>query len=133
MKHFKPSMRYDFISGLAVANDPKPPKKKSEASALTEKIISHLKGEGHYANRLQSTGIMADGRFVKSNQKAGLPDVMAVVNGRFVGFEIKIGADKPRLAQLQTKEQIEKSRGVYEFVSEFGEFLKIYAHLSLHG
>ncbi|MCC5612897.1 VRR-NUC domain-containing protein [Nostoc sp. CHAB 5834] len=66
-----------------------------DANALTKCIVDFCNLSGHFATRLQSTGTYrADlQRFIPSQQRAGLPDVLACINGQFVGIEIKIGRD----------------------------------------
>lgn len=51
-------------------------------------------------------------------QKSGWPDIMAVIDGRYVGFEVKrpyIGAPSP--LQLDTINQIRQAGGIAEVVS----------------
>lgn len=79
------------------------------ANGLTRAVVDYLTLSGHFATRLQSTGTYrADlNRYIPSQQRAGMPDVFAVVNGRAVHVEIKIGGDylsndqKHALADLQ--------------------------------
>lgn len=81
------------------------PKPKTEtANSLTRRIVSHVRKNGGFASRLASTGTYrADlKKFVASQQVAGLPDVLAVVNGQFVGIEVKIGRDTLSDVQKRT-------------------------------
>ncbi len=100
---------------------------KSEANILTSKIVQFLTDKGHFATRLNSTGIVREGHFTYGTQKKGLPDVVSVIHGRFVGFEVKIGNDKPSQDQLKRKDEITKAGGLYHFVSSFDEFKQLYS------
>lgn len=129
MKKFKPSVQYDFVTGTFVENKSATQKPKNNANALTAKVLNYLTEQGHFASRLHSTGIFADGRWLKSNQKNGLPDTFAIIAGRFVGFEIKVDGDKPSMAQIKRQAEIKASGGLYEFVGSFDEFIKIYEEI----
>ena len=71
-----------------------------DANSLTRAVVDYLTLSGHFATRLQSTGTYrADlNRYIPSQQRAGMPDVYAVVHGRAVHIEIKI---KDRLSDDQ--------------------------------
>lgn len=75
-----------------------PPSKFSDKTAndLTRAVVRWFGLHGHFATRLQSTGTYRDdlSRYVPSQQRKGLPDVFAVVDGRAVFVEIKVGKDR---------------------------------------
>ena len=81
------------------------------ANDLTRCIVDYLTLSGHFATRLQSTGTYrADvGKFIPSQQRAGMPDVFAVVEGRAVFIEVKIGKDRLSDDQKATIADLEKS------------------------
>ena len=66
-----------------------------DANSLTRCVVDYCNLTGHFATRLQSTGTYrADvSKYIPSQQRAGLPDVFAVVEGRAVFVEVKHGAD----------------------------------------
>ena len=96
-----------------------------KANELTKLIVAWLKVNGHFAGRVNTQGNYNAklGRFIKSGSKKGMADVTAVINGRHVSIEIKIGKDKPREAQLEVQQQIQQAGGVYIFVSSFDDFI----------
>ena len=96
------------------------------ANALTKCIAKYLKLHGHFAARVNTTGNYNAklGKWVGSGSRKGMADISAVMYGRHVSIEIKIGSDKPRPEQLQGKQEIEKSGGIYLFVKSFDDFLK---------
>ena len=75
-----------------------------DANGLTRCIVDYLNFSGHFATRLQSTGqYRADlQKFVGSQQRAGMPDVLAVVEGQAVFVEVKAGNDRLSDAQKAT-------------------------------
>lgn len=107
------------------ARKPRSPKPKTEtANELTWRIVKYVQGKGHFATRLQSTGTYRDDlkKFVPSQQRAGLPDVLAIVDGLTAFVEVKAGKD--RLSEVQ-KETIKVllQAGAFVFVAHsFEEF-----------
>ena len=53
--------------------------------------------------------------FANAYTRAGVPDVLACINGRFVGIEVKSDTGEPTKLQLRCIEQIRKAGG-YAFV-----------------
>ena len=107
----------------------KPRKPKSKANILTAQIVKHLTDKGHFATRLNSTGIVRNGQYTTSTQKNGLGDILAIIDGQTVFFEVKIGADKPREAQLQICHEVRLAGGNYYFVKCFEDFIIFYEAL----
>lgn len=131
MKRFKPLTQYDMATGTfkATTAAPKRVKRTSEANELTGRIVKYLTQQGHFATRLNSMGVFRDGQFTPSTQKAGLSDVLAVIDGRACFFEVKTGTDKPREAQLKRQTDIQDAGGFYDFVKTFEAFLMAYEAL----
>ena len=107
----------------------KPRKPKSKANILTAQIVKHLTDKGHFATRLNSTGIVRNGQYTTSTQRNGLGDILAIIDGQTVFFEVKIGADKPSTAQLQTSHEVRLAGGYYYFVKCFEDFMIFYEAL----
>lgn len=102
------------------------------ANGLTAAVIAHLKMHGHFASRVNSTGIYDQrrGLWRASNGTRGLADISAVIAGRAVQIEIKAGTDKPRAAQLQVQANVRAAGGVYEFIHNFTEYIALYEELT---
>jgi hypothetical protein len=81
----------------------------------------------HFAARINS-GAVYDQRLgiyrKGSGATAGMADVNAVMGGKSVSIEVKIGKDKIRESQLKVKAQIEQAGGVYIIVRSFDDFLQ---------
>lgn len=98
------------------------------ANGLTVCVVDFLNLSGHFATRLASTGsYRADiDKFVKSQQRSGLPDVMAVINGQAVFIEVKIGKDRLSAKQQGTIKELLRA-GAWCFVAKtFEEFYSWY-------
>lgn len=48
----------------------------------------------------------------------GVPDIIAVIKGQFVGIEIKAGADKLSAEQIHFKRRCERNGGKYVVVKD---------------
>lgn len=82
-----------------------------DANGLTKCIVDYCNLTGHFATRLASTGTYrADvGKYIPSQQRAGLPDVFAVVEGRAVFVEVQAGKDRLSEVQKETISDLEKA------------------------
>lgn len=97
-------------------------------NGLTECVMAWLELNDHAPARINTTGIYDEkmGRYRKSGATVGVPDILASVEGRFVGLEIKFGADKLRPDQIAFAAKIRKSGGVFVEVRTFDGFMAWY-------
>jgi len=118
--------------------------KVSTANGLTMAIIRLLTWKGYYANRISTQGqarvhrfqrfdIMSGKlvdqertRWTKGNTKRGTPDISAIVHGKAVWIEVKIGKDKMSKAQEEQKVEIETAGGLYFIAKTMEEFYEWY-------
>jgi len=114
------------------------------ANGLTNCIVRWMELHGHYATRITSMGrqlpttkvvdvigrmhTMA-GAWIPGTTKRGTADIHAVVNGRHVSIEVKIGLDRMSEAQHQTKKEIESSGGCFFVAKSFAGFVDFYKAL----
>jgi len=61
--------------------------------------------------------------------EAGTPDILASVNGIFVGLEIKVGKGKPSKIQKYRMTQISSSGGIAEVVKSREELQQLLSRL----
>lgn len=89
-------------------------------SDLQRDVIKYLKGHKIYHYRTQM-GTMS-----------GLPDIIACVNGFFVGIELKRedGKGKPSAQQLQVKKTIEDSNGLCLIIDSIEELKLQMRHIN---
>lgn len=104
----------------------KPCKKAAliSANALTRRIISHIRNRGYFATRLSSTGTFRDDlkKFVPSQQRTGLPDVMAVVDSRACFVEVKVGRDTLSADQKKAIAELEAAGAAVFVAHDFESF-----------
>jgi hypothetical protein len=95
---------------------------------LTQSIIAWLTLNGHYCSRIQSQGQWNQRlkMFIKSNVKKGIGDIMAVVWGKTLMIEVKVGRDKLSEHQIKTQQQVAESGGLYYVARNFQDFFDFY-------
>ncbi|MBR1564759.1 MAG: hypothetical protein IJ650_05370 [Paludibacteraceae bacterium] len=98
------------------------------ANQLTAAIIAHLEYKGHFAARVNTTGVYDSKRGVyrRTNARKGMADVSAIINGKSVQLEVKAGKDRPRTDQLQVQCEVRAAGGIYEFIHTFAEYIALY-------
>jgi len=115
--------------------------KPSTANGLTRCVIDWIKFNGGQAERISVTGRMVDNTKVvsdvmghrrivgsvsyqKSSMTKGSADISAIINGRSVKIEIKIGRDRQSDAQRAYQNAVEKAGGTYLIVKTLDEFVQ---------
>lgn len=139
----------DFARKYPIAyKDNGPPEmnwpKVSTANGLTLAIIKFLTWKGHYANRIGTQGqarVQKIPRFnihsqqmhyfekvkwTKGNTKRGTPDVTAIIYGKAVWIEVKIGKDRMSDEQVEQQGEIETAGGLYYIAREMQGFVDWY-------
>lgn len=97
--------------------------KKLTANQLTANIIKLLKLHNCHAERVNNIARKVKGRWVKSNMMRGTADIHAIIRGRAVMIEVKIGKDKQSIYQKIYQQSVEKSDGIYYIAKDFNEFI----------
>lgn len=59
----------------------------------------------------------------------GVPDIVCIINGMFVGFEVKTTKGRVSPDQLLFKKRCERAGGIYHVVRSADEALKLLASL----
>jgi len=120
------------------------------ANGLTKMIIDFLRLKGHQAERIAVTGRYLDqtkvitdvtgrsrrigsGQWIRPSMQPGTADISAVINGRAVKIEIKVGKDRQSETQKLYQTQVERAGGVYLIIRSFDEFLMWYNQFSNNG
>lgn len=119
---------YDRLPNIPEAARVRTKFEDGTANGLTACIIAHLKHNGHFAARVNTTGIYDSmrGRYRTANARKGMADISAIINGKAVQIEVKAGKDRPRPEQIRVQTEYRASGGVYEFVHTFAEYLQFY-------
>jgi hypothetical protein len=110
----------------------------STANKFTTAIITYLQDylgfmayrqstEGRYRPGMSVVDVVGRTRLMKGQYipaaKKGLGDITAVINGRYVSIEVKIGKDAQRSDQKNFESQLTKAGGGYILVHDWTEFL----------
>jgi len=98
------------------------------ANGLTKCIIRYLTMQGAFVTRLNSTGIYRNDikKFVPNTQRKGMPDVYALINGKTLFIEVKIGKDRLSDHQINVKKESEANGANYIIARNFTDFLNKY-------
>jgi len=104
---------------------------KNEANNLTKAVLNLINLSGFVAWRINSVGVFDPVKRIHrtSNQAKGLPDIIGIVNGRFIGIEIKIGADRQSEHQKDREAEINKAGGLYWIIKDFDTFHKLFKEI----
>lgn len=87
-----------------------------------------MAGEKNFENKIKSYLESKNSWFVKffanSFTKVGIPDILACVNGYFVGIEVKASNGRPSELQIWNREKIRQAGGIsiILYPSQFEEF-----------
>ena len=102
---------------------PRPPVDHS-TNELTVEVIRHIRRLGGWATRINVSGFYDPdkGFWRKGVTDPGTPDVIAVLNGRFYGIEVKNGTDSLSEAQITTKKAIEGTGGIFLITHDIASF-----------
>lgn len=109
-----------------------PAKKYSDktANGLTACIMGFLKYNGHYSNRINTTGMLrkvkGQMKWTKSGVRKGTADIDAIINGKPVKIEIKIGRDKMSDEQKTEQHRVTAAGGVYIVCKNMDDFYNWY-------
>ena len=86
-------------------------KKETELQKAILDLLAHIPKS--YFFRTSSGLIRTEiGNYFRTGKK-GCPDICGVMNGKFIGIEVKIGKNKLSPFQKQAQEDIERSGGIY--------------------
>jgi hypothetical protein len=113
------------------------------ANGLTRCIIDYIRLHGGQAERVNTMGVPIDHRrqvtdvlghsrrigsveWRKGGGTVGSADISAVINGKAVKTEVKIGRDRQSEAQKAYQKQVEAAGGLYYVARDFTSFVQWY-------
>lgn len=109
-----------------------------KANKFAAAIIAHLSYLSYMAYRQSTEGRyrpgqtvidvvgrtrQMKGRFIPA-AKVGLGDVTAIIKGKYVSIEIKVGSDRQRPDQKKFEAELKRAGGGYILVHDWAEYLK---------
>lgn len=106
--------------------------KDTTANELTKTIIwdmYHVRGGVAYRINNGAVYDVKKKVYRKGVQRKGVPDIIGIIDGRFFGIEVKIGADRQSADQKEIEREINDAGGVYFVAKSYDDYLnKIAEH-----
>jgi hypothetical protein len=145
LERFANRRKRDQYPGVPEHAIPKTKFTDTTANGLTKAVLIWLELNGHWASRINTSGRYLQGpqytdvlghkkqlpgKWIPGTTRRGTADIHAVINGRHVSIEVKIGKDRMSESQHQTQQAIEQSGGVYLIVRSFDDFMHHYRSLT---
>jgi hypothetical protein len=104
--------------------------KDTTSNDLTRCIVDYIKYHGGDAQRINTTGMMrkinGSMKWTRSGSRKGAADIHAIIKGRAVSIEIKIGKDKMSDDQVKEQQRIEGAGGLYFVAKDMDSFMVWY-------
>ena len=104
----------------------KPSYSDKSANDLTKSVVFDLTTvRGGTAYRINNGAVYDAKRkaYRKGSVRKGVPDIIGVVNGYFIGVEIKFGRDKQSADQRTVQLEIEAAGGYYFIAKTYEDYL----------
>lgn len=105
------------------------------ANGLTRCIVDFIRANGGQAERINTTGMpiirqLPSGRtettWRKGNTTKGSADISAIIDGKSVKIEVKIGHDRQSEAQKRYEQSVTSAGGYYYIAKNFDDFVEWY-------
>lgn len=105
------------------------------ANGLTRCIVDFIRANGGQAERINTTGMpiirqLPSGRtettWRKGNTTKGSADISAIIYGKSVKIEVKIGHDRQSDAQKRYEQAVTSAGGYYFIAKNFDDFVEWY-------
>lgn len=98
---------------------------ETTANGLTNTIIwdiVNVRGGAAYRINNGATYDKARGVYRAGVTKRGVPDIIGVLDGRFIGIEVKIGTDRQSEYQREIEREINAAGGVYFIAKTYDDY-----------
>ena len=127
LSDYKSEQNLTKYPGMPPSAVPKGSFSDSNANELTKCIIYDIENvlEG-LALRINNTGIYdpRTKRFRKSHTRKGIPDIIAVIDGKFLGIEVKYGSDRQSPEQKEIEKDIISAGGIYFVAKTYSGYVE---------
>lgn len=108
----------------------------STANGLTNAIIDFITFNGGSATRISCTGqvrkVNGQMKWMPGTTRRGTADIHAIVRGRHLSIEVKIGRDRMSGYQHKEKQRIEAAGGLYVVANDMESFIQWYENQFTH-
>lgn len=110
------------------------PYKDGSANNLTRAIIDWITFSGYSATRINVQGQIKrsdSGIYIwtPSTTRRGTADIHAIVRGKHISIEVKIGPDRMSKFQHEEKLRVENAGGIYFVATDMDSFVKFFKFL----
>ena len=103
--------------------------KAETANSITRNVIRVVNmTPGAVAYRINNAAVYDEKAkaYRKGNIEKGLPDVIAIYKGRFIGIEVKANKDRMSVWQLHRREEIVQADGLFFVATSTDSFLEFW-------
>lgn len=115
------------------------------ANGLTNCILKWMELHGHYATRINTMGRklpdtsivdvlgrtrVMPGTWIPGTTRRGTADIHAIIGGKHISIEVKVGRDRMSEEQHGTMHDIETSGGIYFIAKDFDSFYDWYQKIT---
>lgn len=107
--------------------------KDNGANSLTSSIVKFLELNNHHVSRVNTMGVMKNGKYRKGGGTLGASDLSIIMKGKngVIAWEVEVKFGKDKQSDVQKKYQasVERAGGIYSIVSTFDDFQMQYNKL----
>ncbi len=107
--------------------------KKETANQITRNVlrIANFKNRC-VAYRINNVGVWDEKKGIhrKGNTEKGLPDIVLIYEGRYIGIEVKAGSDRLSEDQKKRRFEIERAGGIYFECRSTDDFIRFFDSLT---
>jgi len=96
------------------------------ANEVTSAIKQFLESNNCHVERVNNISRQVKGRWVKSAMMRGTADIHAIIKGKPVMIEVKVGKDRQSIYQKIYQKSVENSKGIYYIAKDFDSFYEWY-------
>ena len=93
----------------------------TKETQLQRDCLNYLRAKGIFCYRQNSGALKTEKGFYRVTDINGLPDIIAIIKGKFVGFELKLKGKYPSKVQKATHEAIRKAGARVYIVHDLNE------------
>lgn len=100
---------------------------ESNANNLTAAIMKFLTSSGHHVSRVNTMGVVRNGKYTKGGGTIGASDLSVIMksfSGKIVAWELEVkhGKDVQSDVQKEYESSVVKAGGIYSIVKTYDEF-----------
>jgi len=93
----------------------------AKETQLQNDCLKYLQAKKIFCYRQNSGAVKTEKGFYRFTSINGLPDIIAIINGRFVGFELKLKGKYPSREQKLTHKRIKEAGGRVYIIHDLNE------------